>query len=419
MDDSSPTDVLAEIPSPAPAEHGAFPTASVVLRPRKSRPFYGRHPWVLDSAIDRIVGEPADGDVVDLLSEKEKWIARGIYNSQSRLRVRLYTWDPAEFLDDAFWARRIERAIALRETIGYDDREGGARLIFSEGDGLSGLIVDRYGEYLSIMVTGLAMATRIERLVDLLCERLHPKAVFLRSERGIAQIEGIRLSDGLLRGEAPDGPIFINENGLRFGVDLGVGQKTGFYLDQRENRRAAATYAHGKRMLDVFCYSGGFSLAAASLGGAKDVLGIDGSDRAIALATANAQLNGLANVRFEQADGFDKLAELAASEERFGVVVLDPPKFARSRQSVNDALRAYHRLNRLGVEVLEPGGTLVTCSCSGHVTREDFLFMLSGVAQQTGRELQVLEQRGASPDHPVAATCLETEYLKCFICRVG
>jgi 23S rRNA (cytosine1962-C5)-methyltransferase len=373
---------------------------------------------VLDSAIARIDGAPADGDVVDLLSEKGKWIARGVFNSRSRLRVRLYTWNPAEQLDESFWGRRIDNALALRASLGLNDSEAATRLIFSEADQLSGLIVDRYGSYLSIMVTGLAMAVRIEQLVDLLSTRLHPQAVFLRSERGISQIEGIQLADGLMRGERPVGPIFITENGLRFGVDLGVGQKTGFYVDQRDNRRAAASYMQGRRVLDMFCYSGGFALAAASLGRAKEVMGVDGSERAVALATANAQLNGLANVRFEQADCFERLAELSSAGERFGAVILDPPKFARSRQSVNDALRAYHRLNRLGVEVLEPGGILVTCSCSGHVSREDFLFTLSGVAQQAGRDIQILEQRGAAADHPVAATCLETEYLKCFICRV-
>lgn len=405
--------------SAAPAvPPSSVPTGSVVLKPRKSRPFYGRHPWVLDSAIARIDGAPADGDVVDLLSEKGKWIARGVFNSRSRLRVRLYTWNPAEQLDESFWGRRIDNALALRASLGLNDSEAATRLIFSEADQLSGLIVDRYGSYLSIMVTGLAMAVRIEQLVDLLSTRLHPQAVFLRSERGISQIEGIQLADGLMRGERPVGPIFITENGLRFGVDLGVGQKTGFYVDQRDNRRAAASYMQGRRVLDMFCYSGGFALAAASLGRAKEVMGVDGSERAVALATANAQLNGLANVRFEQADCFERLAELSSAGERFGAVILDPPKFARSRQSVNDALRAYHRLNRLGVEVLEPGGILVTCSCSGHVSREDFLFTLSGVAQQAGRDIQILEQRGAAADHPVAATCLETEYLKCFICRV-
>jgi 23S rRNA (cytosine1962-C5)-methyltransferase len=399
----------------APSPH---PTASVHLRPRKSRPFYGRHPWVLDTAIDRVQGNPADGDVVDLVSDKGKWIARGIYNAQSRLRVRLYSWQAAQLLDDAFWRGRIQAALDLRSRLGYDAPQAAARLVYSEGDGLSGLIVDRYADYLSVMVTAQAIAARLNQIVAILIELLHPKGVFLRNEKGIGQAEGIHLPDGLYWGTDPAGPVFIEENGLRFGVDLGVGQKTGFYLDQRENRRAAARYFRGRRVLDMFCYSGGFSLAASALGGATEVFGVDGSQRAIQLARANAALNGLSNVHFDQADCFERLAELVAAGERFAGLVLDPPKFTRNRQSVNEALRAYHRLNRLGATLLEAGGILVTCSCSGHVSREDFLFMLSGVAQQTGRDIQILEQRGAAPDHPVSATCLETAYLKCFICRV-
>lgn len=403
------------------AEHApaAEPAGQAILRPRKSKPFYGRHPWVLDSAIERVTGEVADGDVVDLISEKGKWIARGLYNSQSRIRVRLYTWEPGDALGEEFWARRIQDALALRSMLGYDDPASGARLVFSEGDGLSGLIVDRYGPYLSIMLNALGMAARLPMLVKILQEQTAARGVFVRTERGIGQAEGFSLPDGLYAGEAPDGPVFIDENRLRFGLDLSIGQKTGFYLDQRQNRHAAARYFADRRVLDAFCYSGGFSLAASALGKAKEVIGVDGSERAVALARANAELNGVANVRFETGDCFDFLEAQVDQRQRYGAVILDPPKFARSRQSVNDALRAYHRLNRLGVDLLEPGGVLVTCSCSGHVAREDFLFMLSGVAQQTGRSIQVLEQRGAAPDHPVSATCLETEYLKCFICRVG
>ena len=219
-------------------------------------------------------------------------------------------------------------------------------------------------------------------------------------------------------GELPQGPLTIVDGGLRYQVDLAGGQKTGFYLDQRENRKAAAAYFRDCRVLDMFCYSGGFALCASALGGARDVLGVDASRRAVALAQSNAQLNGLANVRFEAGDCFQRMESLRSAGEKFGGLVLDPPRFAHSRRSLDDALRAYHHLNRLGVELLEPGGILVTCSCSGHVTREDFFDMLLGVAQQTGRELQILEQRGAAPDHPIAATCPESEYLKCFICRV-
>jgi 23S rRNA (cytosine1962-C5)-methyltransferase len=392
--------------------------AQVWLKPRKVRPFFGRHPWVLDSAIARIDGRAADGDVVDLISDKGRFVARGLFNSQSRIRVRLYTWTAAEPLDDAFWRRRLEAAVALRRDLGYTDPHGAARLVFSEADGLSGLIVDRYGEYLAIQATALALALRLETITPMLVELVRPRGIVLRNERGVGQLEGIHLPDGLNWGQMPEGPVFIEEHGLRYGVDLREGQKTGFYLDQRENRRAAAGYCRGRRVLDLFCYSGGFGLAAVKLGGAREVLAVDGSQKALALARANAELNGLSNIHFQAGDGFEILDSLRTAGERFGAVVLDPPKFARSRAALDDALMAYHRLNRTAAELLEPGGILVTCSCSGHVTREDFLHMLAGVAQRSGRDIQVLEQRGAAPDHPVWASCLESEYLKCFICRV-
>jgi 23S rRNA (cytosine1962-C5)-methyltransferase len=391
----------------------------VVLKPRKARPFYGRHPWVLDSAIDRIEADPADGDVVELVSDKGAFIARGVFNSRSRIQVRLYTWNAAEQLDDGFWRRRLEAALKLRSDLGYDDPEGAARLVFSEGDGLSGLIVDRYANYLAIQVTALAMAVRLPQIIPMLVELTHPQAVLTRSERDIVRAEGFDLPAGPAWGCAPEGPVLVRDHGLLYAVDLVQGQKTGLYLDQRENRQAAARYLRGRRVLDMFCYTGGFGLAAAALGGAQEVLGVDSSQKAIAHAQDNAARNGLHNVRFEAGEAFETLGALVSAGERFGGVVLDPPKFARSRGAVDEALRAYHRLNRLGIELLEPGGILVTCSCSGHVAREDFLLMLSGVAQQTRRDMQVLEQRGAAPDHPVAATCLETEYLKCFICRVA
>ena len=262
------------------------------------------------------------------------------------------------------------------------------------------------------------MAVRLPQIVPMLVELTHPQGIMIRTERGVSRAEGIELRDGPYWGKTPEGPLLIVDHGLTYELDLAEGQKTGFYLDQRENRVAAARYLRDRRVLDMFCYSGGFAMTASAIGGAREVLGIDTSQRAVTLAWANAERNGLKNVRFECGDGFQTLEALVAAGERFGGVVLDPPKFARSRGAVAEALRAYHWLNRLAVTLLEPGGILVTCSCSGHVSREDFLYMLVGVAQQTGREIQVLEQRGASPDHPISAACLESEYLKCFICRV-
>ena len=416
--ESCMADISAATPLPRETAPG-FAAAQAILRPRKARPFYGRHPWVLDSAIARLDGDAADGDVVDLLTDTGKFVARGLYNSRSRIRVRLYTWSNTEALDTSFWRRKLQSALELRAALGLTDPAGAARLVFSEADGISGLVVDRYARWLAVQVTSLAIARRLDEIVAALVELVAPEGIFIRTEKGAAANEGIELRDGLYWGHAPSGPAFIVENGLRYGVDLAEGQKTGFYLDQRDNRRVAAGYFHGRRVLDMFTYSGGFSLNAIVHGHAREVLGIDTSQKAVALARANAELNGIRGVRFEAGDGFQALAQLAADGERFGAVVLDPPKFARSRKSLDDALRAYHRLNRMAIEVLKPGGILVTCSCTGQVSREDFLFMLLGVAEQTGRDVQVLEMRGAAPDHPLSVTCLEGEYLKCFICRVA
>jgi len=410
MNDASPT-VDAAVPG--------LPTATVVLKRQRARPFFGRHPWVLESAVAKVEGTPGDGDVVDLATHDGRFVARGLWNPHSRIRVRLYAFDPATKLDDGFWRGRIETAVALRRDLGLDDRAGAARLVNSEGDDLSGLIVDRYGEYLAVQVTALAIARRLETVCDVLESAMSPRGILLRgAERGLAKLEGLALPDRLIRGVAPTGPIFVHEHGLRFGVDLTEGQKTGYYLDQRDNRHAAARHARGRRVLDMFCYSGGFAVACAVSGGARSVLAVDASGRAAALARANAELNGAANVTVEESDAFEKLDALSAAGERFGMIVLDPPKFARSRAAVDDALRAYHRVNRVAVELLEPGGILVTCSCSGSVTRDDFHRMLAGVAQRAGRPIQILESRGAAADHPVSASCLEGEYLTCVIARV-
>ena len=406
--------------SSEPSATAGLPVATVVLKPKRARPFFGRHPWVLDTAVLRVDGTPADGDVVDLATHDGTFVARGLWNSSSKLRVRLYAFDAATRLDDGLWKSRIASAVALRQSLGLGDAGGATRLVNSEGDDLSGLIVDRYGEWLSVQVTALAMSPRLDTICDALESLVAPKGILLRgAERGLAKLEGLHLPDRLVRGTAPSGAIFVTEHGLKFGVDLAEGQKTGFYLDQRDNRQAATRFARGRRVLDMFCYSGGFATACAVSGGARSVLAVDSSAKATALAKANADLNGAANVVVETADAFEKLAALKTAGDHFGMVILDPPKFARSRASLDDAMRAYHRINRLAVDLLEPGGILVTNSCSGAVSREDFLVMLAGVAQRSGRTIQLLECRGAGPDHPVSVGCLEGEYLKCIIARVA
>lgn len=373
------------------------------------------HPWVYAGAIDRVSGDPRDGDVVDLISHENVFIARGFYNSQSKIRVRLYTWNADEALETDFFRRTLQSAIRLRrEILGLKES---CRLVFSESDGLSGLTIEQFDRWLVVQFTSLAIAQRKDLIADLLMEILQPAGIYLRTERGIGQLEGLDLRDGPLRGETP--PIVqITENGLRIQVHLTEGQKTAYYLDQRDNRQVVARLAMGRRMLDAFCYSGGFGLHSARAG-ASSVLGIDSSEPALALARANAELNGLTNIAFEKSDVFDRLDRLVGDREKFGVIVLDPPKFARSASAVEEAMRGYRRLITQALKLLEPDGILVMCCCSGLIERQRIHELLAEESARNRRALQILESRGASPDHPISAQCPETSYLKCVICRVA
>ena len=392
---------------------------TVVLERGRDRPARGRHPWVFSGAIARIEGRPEDGAEVDVVALDGSFVARGLYNSKSQIRVRLYSWDPGIRLDDAFFAGRLDAAIGLRDSLGLLAPEGGCRLVFSEADGLSGLVVDRYREWISVQLTSLALARRSERLIDLLEERLRPTGVMLRTEKGMLEEEGLEATDGLLRGSAPEEPVAVVENGLSFLVDLRTGQKTGYFLDQRDNRRAVAPLAAGRRVADLFCYTGGFTLPLLRAGAAS-VVAVDVSQRAVELARANARANGLdgGRVHFEVSDAFKWLEARAGEGVTYDMIVLDPPRFARSGRGVAGALRGYHGLNELAVRCLEPGGILVTCSCTGRVTRDMFQDVLGQVETSTGRRIRILDARGQAPDHPVSPTCPETAYLKCLVCAV-
>ncbi len=395
------------------------PLAVVVLKKRRALPFFSHHPWVFAGAIEREEGAPQPGDEVRVVSHEGRFIGRGLYNPDSQIRVRLYGWDEHRPLDRDFWAERIDQALAWREQLFQHRPERHAcRLIFSEGDHLSGLTVDRYGEWLLVQWTSRALAMRQELFLELLTERLRPRGVWLRTERGIGESEGLSAADGLLRGEPPPRPLFLVENGLRIGVDVLEGHKTGYYFDQRDNRRAVAAYAGGRKVLDAFCYTGGFSLAAAKLGQAAHVTGVDSSPSAIETARANAELNEIGErCTFVRADVVPYLEAAVGRGEQFGLVILDPPKMARTRPGIERAAKGYLRLNRLALQVLEPGGILVTCSCSGLVDREMFLDILARAALEKGRGLQILEVRGQASDHPVSIHCRESAYLKCVIAR--
>lgn len=390
----------------------------VRLKKRRALPFFSQHPWVYQTAIESITGSPDLGAEVELRSHEGQFIARGLYNPFSKIRVRLYSWDEEQPLDGSLWRDRIARALNLRERLFQNQPAHQAcRLIFSEADQLSGLTVDRFGEYLVVQWTSAALAAQQEEILFVLNEFLSPRGIWLSTEKGIGKLEGLDLNDGPLSGDVPESPLVIEENGLKYTVDLLQGQKTGFYFDQRDNRMRLRDYVRG-RVLDVCCYSGAFALNAAK-SNCEKVLAVDSSESAIELARKNAELNGVSDrVEFRADDMFDAISDLQAEGEQFDTIILDPPKMARTRGGLQRAIKGYIRLNQAAMQILKPGGILMTCSCSGLVSREDFEQILLQASLESGRHLQLLEQRGAAPDHPVSVNCLESNYLKCFVCRV-
>ncbi len=383
----------------------------------------GRHPWVFSGSVARVEGDPDDGDAVEVRADDGSFVARGLFNGRSQIRVRLYTWSPEDELEDAFWRTLVARAVASRETLGLLDPEGACRLVFSEGDGISGLTVDRYGTWLAVQFTSLALWGRRDALLAALRDALAPhvdvQGIVLRTQKGILEEEGLDISDGPLVGDEPPEPVEYLENGLRWAVDLRTGQKTGAYLDQRENRARAARYAPGRRVADVCCYTGGFTLPMLAAGAAS-VDAVDVSGSALELARENARRNGLDGERLSvtESDAFGWLESRGEAGARYDMIVLDPPRFARSSRGVPQALKGYGRLNELAVGCLEPGGILVTCSCTGRVSRDQFVQVLAGVEERTGRRVRILEAHGQPSDHPVSPTCPETAYLKCLVCQV-
>ena len=393
---------------------------TLFIKPRRAKPFFMRHPWVFSGAVGRIEGTPAKGDVIAVADAEGRFIGRGLFNPDSQIIVRLVSWKPEEAVDDALWRARIDAAIRLRrDVLRLPDSTNAYRLIFSESDGLPGLIVDRYADWLVAQFLTAGMAKRADAILDLLMERAAPKGIYCRADEEAGEKESMELRRGIARGQAPEGPVEIASDGLKFLVDLAGGQKTGFFLDQRENRLAAARWVKGRTVLDAFCYTGAFAIAASRLGGAARVTAVDRSEAALALARKNLDLNGVMNVEVRPGQVADELRELRKAGRRFGAVILDPPKFARGGQGVERALRAYRDINLLAMHLLEEDGILVTCSCSGHVGEGDFLMMLNEAASEAGVSAQILERRSQSADHPVIVSCPETLYLKCFILRIN
>lgn len=391
--------------------------ARVRLKKGKEKRVLLGHPWVYRTDIEVLRGPADPGDVVLLENHRGKPLALGYYNPNSVIAVRVLTQNPKERIDRDFFLRRMQQALELRLKLFREATTSAFRVVFAEADFLPGLIVDRFASLLVVQFLTLGMEKRRGDIVEALEALLHPGGIYERSDVEVRKKEGLEECAGwILPGGSPE--VVIKENGLAFFVDVARGQKTGYFLDQRENRLSLRRYVQGARVLDCFSYTGGFAIHAAAFG-AREVLGLDISESAVALARENARLNRLEDrVRFEVADVFEALRELLRKGERFDLVILDPPAFVKGKEALEGALRGYKDINLLAMKLLVPSGILVTCSCSYHLSEELFLEVLQKASQDAGRRLQILERRGQAQDHPVLVGYPESRYLKCFILRV-
>ena len=386
-------------------------TAGVRLRRDRERRVASGHLWVFVSDIEKVQGSPQPGDLVDVVTHRGRFLGRGYINPRSAIRVRLLTHRD-EPVDDAFFARRVQTALALRDRVVSGTTA--YRLIFGEGDLLPGLVVDRYGDVLVAQILTAGMERRKDMLADLLQSQTAPSAIYLRNDARSRTLEGLPLYREFARGAAPT-QLEITEGTAHFAVDIGAGQKTGWFCDQRENRLALAPFARGARVLDAFCYGGAFGIQAA-MNGAASVVGLDESEEAIAAARTHAELNGVGErCTYRAADAFDELRALQRTGDRFDLVILDPPAFARSRQTVVQALTGYKEINLSALRLLRPDGFLVSCSCSWHVDEQMLWTAIAEAAADAGRQLRLVEFRSQARDHPMLGAMPETRYLKCFI----
>lgn len=390
----------------------------VWLKAGRERSLRRRHPWVFSGAIERVDGSAAAGTTVDVVGSSGELLARAAYSPASQIRARVWTFDAREAVDAAFFRRRLNRAIESRRRLGLDDAQMACRLVYSESDGVPGLIVDRYGEFLVCQFSSAGAEAWRETIVEVLDELCAPRGIYERSEGGARHKEGLPSRRGVLAGAKPPRELEVVSGGARLIVDVAGGQKTGAYLDQQRNRERVAAHARGAEVLDVFSYTGGFAIAALRAG-AKNATLIDSSADALALAKRDAAENEvLDECRFVTADVFDELRAMRAAEGRYDLVVLDPPKFVHSADQIPAGSRGYKDVNMLGLELVRPGGVLATFSCSSHVDAALFQKIVAGAAVDAGRTAQILERLSQPPDHPVATEFPEGDYLKGLILRV-
>jgi 23S rRNA (cytosine1962-C5)-methyltransferase len=383
----------------------------LVLRKNQDRRVRAGHPWIFSNEIERVEGAPADGDVVEVADTRGAFLGRGYYNRRSLIAARLLTRRRDEIDLDLF-VRRLERAVRYRAVVAPGVEA--LRLVHGEADQLPGLVVDRYGDWLAVQVLTLGMETRAEQLREAIERVLAPRGVVRVADSPLRRLEGLDLERTTWWGEVPD-RIELVQDGFTIEVNLLEGQKTGLFLDQRENRRLAEARGAGRRVLDLFCYQGEWALHAAR-GGATAVLSVDSSAPALEAARRNAERNGLADrIGFRQGDCFDVVRQLERAGERFGLVIADPPALIKSRAAIAAGARAYRELNRAAMMTLEEGGVLITCSCSHHLEDDLFKQVLREASRAAHRPFRVLAWTGEAPDHPQLLAVPETHYLKCAV----
>lgn len=383
------------------------------LKPEKEKSLLRRHPWIFSGAIGQVKGDPESGDTVDIRAFDGRFLARAAYSPSSQITARVWSWEPEQDIDEGFFHALVQHAVAARKSLGI--ASDAMRLVHGESDGLPGLTVDCYGDTLVMQVTSAGAERWREVFADGLLELTGCANIFERSDAEVRALEGLAPRVGAVRGNPPE-LVEISEGAekiLRYRVEIGRGQKTGFYLDQRVNRAAAAEIARDKTVLDCFCYSGGFSLSALA-GGAKSVTAIESSAEALRLARENLRLNGLPEERvlWMEGDVFQLLRLFRDQGRRFDVIILDPPKFAPTQAHAQKAARAYKDINLLAFKLLNPGGTLLTFSCSGGIGIELFQKIVAGAALDARVAARITQRLQAAPDHPARLNFPEGEYLK-------
>lgn len=385
---------------------------AVLVKGKEKRVEYG-HPWIFKSDISDVQGSFHPGDIVDIYSSRNKFLGRGYMNPLSQIAIRVLTYEQEEINGD-FLYKRISAAWDYRKKIADINS---CRAVFAESDFLPALIVDKFAGYLVVQTLALGMDKLKDQVVDILDAVIKPEGIFERNDVPVRQLEGLEQRKGYLKGNF-DTRVEMSENGVKFLVDIENGQKTGFFLDQKENRAAIKPFVKGSKVLDCFSHTGSFALHAGYYG-AHQVLGIDISEHAVECASQNAKLNGLENIcRFETANTFDKLREFYDSGEKFDVVILDPPAFTKTKSAVEGAVRGYKEINLRAMKIIESGGFLVTCSCSHHVDPELFMDIVYNAAIDAKKKVRLLEYRSQAKDHPILLASEETEYLKCAILQI-